>query len=123
MNSALLYVPLPLAQKPISGDCVVDQWWIVHPKQGVTYSAVLTGKWTSTMPHIFCRDNEEDCRVLQENMFPDHQVMKIPVVYNEHATLFMRQVQKNVQTQEEENSGVKKKRKPKTTLEGVNGTA
>jgi hypothetical protein len=123
MNSCLLYVPLQVAQKPISGECMVDQWWIVHPQNGVTYSAVLTGKWTSTLPHVFCRENEADCRVLQESLFPEHQVMKIPVVYNEHAVNFMHVVQKNAQAQEAKEIAKTKKKKTKVTLDGVNGSA
>lgn len=120
MNSALLYVPLNVAQKPISGECLVNYWWIVHPENGIAYSAVITGRWASTQPHPFAKETEPDCRVLQEHLFMNHQVMKIPVVYMEHAVHLLHSVQKQADKEKKKEEGSRKSRKDRKADE-VNG--
>ena len=100
MISSLLYVPIHIAQRPITGECLVGHWWIVHPENGLPFSAVISGRWASTVPHSFAKETEADCRVLQEHIFQDHEIMRIPVVYLEHAVNLMTAVREQVSDEE-----------------------
>lgn len=124
LDSCALFVPLEIAQRPISGECLVDHYWPCHPENGIAFSAVLSGPWKSTIPHAFGKEDLESAQLLTERVFPGMQVAKVPVVFLEHARQLMLSVQQHYQkAQEKERKKTKKPKKSKKMPEGINGAA
>jgi hypothetical protein len=70
------YRPLDEATKPRDGEVLVDRWWVVHPKKGLTFYN-LYGPHSSPQ----CNHNEAICRSITKDLYPDHEVLFVPVVY------------------------------------------
>jgi len=69
------FIPIAEAQTPRDGRCMVDRWWIITDNQEIIL-------WRGFSPQ--CNQNEAIARDLQEQVWPDGDVMHLPVVYLRH---------------------------------------
>jgi hypothetical protein len=67
----LSYIPLETLTTPRNGECIVKQWWIVHPERG----AVVYSGWS-----IQCNPREDFARRVL-NIFPWAEVKYVEVAF------------------------------------------
>lgn len=81
MTISYEYVSLDAATKPRNGECVVDNWWIVHPEKGLAF--YKSGKRLSPQ----CNRSESTAKMLCDRLLGEnhgHVVVFVPVVYLGH---------------------------------------
>lgn len=80
-----LFVDLAKAQTPASGDCIVGDWWTVHPEKGVAFYYKPFGYGRSEEPSPQANGSESTARLLAGRLWPDCEVRYLQVVYMAHA--------------------------------------
>lgn len=83
-----IYIPRRIAERSTDGPCFINRFWIMHPEQGIAFYL------TELSPSIMGRENEPrpQCdsiqslaEVVRTQVYPDHELVFIPVVYAGHA--------------------------------------
>ncbi len=81
MKQHQMHVPLDLLQRPISGECLIDAFWMVHPDKGALY--VLDDHQASYSGAVREACNRDE-RLVHRFLQADHVVQQIPVAYLAH---------------------------------------
>jgi len=91
LKGRFIHVPIDAATTPRNGECLCDRWWAVHPQKGVAFYYTPFGGCASEEPSPQCNAQEWTVKHLTKRLYPDHDVIKIPVVYMGHALQAMRE--------------------------------
>ncbi|MCZ7860945.1 hypothetical protein O9X98_05965 [Agrobacterium salinitolerans] len=79
-----MHIPLDVIQTPKSGECLVGNFWMVHPERGALYVFDQGSAYsTDNLRGVWNRDE----RIVQRFLQKDHVVMQIPVAYLSHVNV------------------------------------
>ena len=81
----VFHIPYEQAITPKDGDCITGAYWSFHPSKGLAFYAKLSGYAKSDTPSPQCNRQEETAKRLTARLYPDHEVLFIPVVFMGHA--------------------------------------
>lgn len=76
MTYPLRYVPIDEATTPKDGECLVGRWWIYKSDEGIALAQITKHYYAPQ-----CNHNQLVIRTLMEALYPDHELIEIPVVY------------------------------------------
>jgi hypothetical protein len=79
----IIYVPKDQAVIPRSGECVVDNWWVVHPEHGLLF--YIPNLRYHDFPTPQCNTDEHAAVLVRDRLYFNCLVEKFPVVYLSHA--------------------------------------
>lgn len=77
----LIFVDFKTATTPTSGECLVERYWTVDPARGLAFMLVPGDQ----RPYPQCNPSQVVAEYLQQHLFPDLEVRKIPLVFMRHA--------------------------------------
>lgn len=78
-----MYVPLEVLQTPITGECLVDRYWMVHPEKGALYTLNEHEAYYQGSVRETCN---ADKRIVERFLLPEHEVAQVHVAYLAHGT-------------------------------------
>jgi len=88
----VFWIAVDEATTPANGECIVNNWWTVHPVHGLAFYAQLHGYAANEAPSPQCNQSESTAKFLGGKLWPDHRVEQIPVVFMAHAEKAMRKL-------------------------------
>lgn len=88
-STTFFHVPLEKATTPVDGECIAGRYWQVHPVHGLRFFADLH-------PYTACLTGQyHEVRSIAAHLCPeDHDLVKVPVVYLQHAKRRFAELQK-----------------------------
>lgn len=85
MRGRVFYIPEEVASTPADGECIAGAWWSCHPEKGLAFYYVPSGYFRSEEPSPQCNQDRRIVEQLTKQLYPDHVVKKVPVVFMAHA--------------------------------------
>lgn len=97
MKGIIFHIPFETAITPVSGQCLANRWWAVHPEKGLAfYMRKALYLSFDEEPSPQCNPTEWIARRLTSQMYPDHETQHIPVVFMLHAIREMQRIHKEL---------------------------
>lgn len=99
-----IYVQLDKAVKPIDGMCYTNRYWIVHPEKGLAfcYGKKQIDRMENPIPQ--CSKQKHILENYINTYMPNHNIVKLPLVFERHAYLEMLKDVKQEKHKKHENS-------------------
>lgn len=84
MGCDYAYIPLSLVAVPTDGRVLVNKWWSVHPERGAAFFWPGRPARQARDASPQCHAVESIARGLCRKLYPDNEVMFLPVVFLGH---------------------------------------